>query len=378
MKKDKNILFKIGLPIICIFLVIYYWQNIITAMSKFITVANPLIVGAMIAYILNIIMKFYEKKLFSKTKNKNILKYKRGISILLSMTSIVVILILIARLIIPELKSCVEILVSGIPKFSNHIFDLINKNPHMQNLLPENTSAFNIDMINWKEVIDNLFRWFTSGAGTVIGYVTSFFSGIFNFVVGLIFAIYILGGKEKLANQFKRIVSTYTNGKISTKVFYVLKVTDECFHNFIVGQCIEAVILGALCTIGMLILRLPYAVMIGVFVGCTALIPIAGAYIGAIVGVIMIFTVSPVKSIFFIVFIIILQQLENQLIYPKVVGSSIGLPGIWVFAAVMIGGGLFGIQGVIFGIPIVSVFYQLIKNDLNKREKNNILKKVQV
>ena len=147
MKKDKNILFKIGLPIICIFLVIYYWQNIITAMSKFITVANPLIVGAMIAYILNIIMKFYEKKLFSKTKNKNILKYKRGISILLSMTSIVVILILIARLIIPELKSCVEILVSGIPKFSNHIFDLINKNPHMQNLLPENTSAFNSDMI---------------------------------------------------------------------------------------------------------------------------------------------------------------------------------------------------------------------------------------
>ena len=208
----------------------------------------------------------------------------------------------------------------------------------MQNLLPENTSAFNIDMINWKEVIDNLFRWFTSGAGTVIGYVTSFFSVIFNFVVGLIFAIYILGGKEKLANQFKRIVSTYTNGKISTKVFYVLKVTDECFHNFIVGQCMEAVILGALCTIGMLILRLPYAVMIGVFVGCTALIPIAGAYIGAIVGVIMIFTVAPVKSIFFIVFIIILQQLENQLIYPKVVGSSIGLPGIWVFAAVMIGG----------------------------------------
>ena len=208
--------------------------------------------------------------------------------------------------------------------------------------------------------------------------MTSFFSVIFNFVVGLIFAIYILGGKEKLANQFKRIVSTYTNGKISTKVFYVLKVTDECFHNFIVGQCIEAVILGALCTIGMLILRLPYAVMIGVFVGCTALIPIAGAYIGAIVGVIMIFTVSPVKSIFFIVFIIILQQLENQLIYPKVVGSSIGLPGIWVFAAVMIGAGLFGIQGVIFGIPIVSVFYQLIKNDLNKREKNNILKKVQV
>lgn len=137
----------------------------------------------------------------------------------------------------------------------------------------------------------------------------------------------------------------------------------------------EAVILGGLCIIGMLILRLPYAVMIGVFIGCTALIPIAGAYIGAIVGVIMIFTVSPIKAVFFIVFILILQQLENQLIYPKVVGSSIGLPGIWVFASVMIGGGLFGIQGVLFGIPTVSVIYQLIKNDLRKRE--NVLTSIE-
>ena len=375
MKKDKNILLKAALSIISIFLVIYYWKHITWGMGKFINVANPLIMGAMIAYILNIIMKFYEKTLFQKIKNENILKFKRTISILLSLGSIVILFILIARLIIPELKSCIEVLASGIPAFSNHIIDLIKENPHIQDLLPDSVSTLNIDMVNWKEVIDNTLKWFTLGAGTVIEYVTSFFSIIFNFVVGLIFAIYILSDKENLSNQFKRMIKTYTNDKISKNLFYVLRVTDQCFHNFIVGQCMEAVILGGLCIIGMLILRLPYAVMIGVFIGCTALIPIAGAYIGAIVGVIMIFTVSPIKAVFFIVFILILQQLENQLIYPKVVGSSIGLPGIWVFASVMIGGGLFGIQGVLFGIPTVSVIYQLIKNDLRKRE--NVLTSIE-
>lgn len=375
MKKDKNILLRAVLSIISIFLVIYYWKHITWGIGKFINVANPLIMGAMIAYILNIIMKFYEKTLFQKIKNENILKFKRTISILLSLGSIVILFILIARLIIPELKSCIEVLVSGIPEFSNHIIDLIKENPHIQDLLPESVSTLNIDMVNWKEVIDNTLKWFTLGAGTVIEYVTSFFSIIFNFVVGLIFAIYILSDKENLSNQFKRMIKTYTNDKISKNLFYVLRVTDQCFHNFIVGQCMESVILGGLCIIGMLILRLPYAVMIGVFIGCTALIPIAGAYIGAIVGVIMIFTVSPIKAVFFIVFILILQQLENQLIYPKVVGSSIGLPGIWVFASVMIGGGLFGIQGVLFGIPTVSVIYQLIKNDLRKRE--NVLTSIE-
>lgn len=373
MKKDKNILFSIGISIISIYLLIYYWQPITNGAKTLLNVANPLIIGCMIAYILNILMKFYEKILFKDCKNKKVLKSKRTISILLSMGSIVVIFILIARLIIPELKSCIEVLVSGIPAFLSHIVDLITANTDIQNLLPESLANFNIDMINWQEAIDSALKWFTSGAGTVIEYVTSLFSLIFNFVVGLIFAIYILGSKERLSNQFTRLIKTYTNDKISNKIFYVLRVTDECFHNFIVGQCTEAVILGTLCIIGMLILRLPYAVMIGVFIGCTALIPIAGAYIGAVVGFIMIFTVSPIKSVFFIVFIVILQQLENQLIYPKVVGSSIGLPGIWVFAAVMIGAGLFGIQGIIFGIPTVSVIYQLVKNNLNKREEVNIL-----
>lgn len=371
MKKERSMFLKIGLSVIALFLLIYYWKNISAGAKTFIAVANPLVIGCMIAYILNIIIKFYERILFKNCKNEVLLKFKRTISILLSIGSVVIIFILIARLIIPELKSSIEVLISSIPPFTDHMIDLLNSNPNIQNLLPKDITSFNMDMVNWQEIIDNGFKWFTSGAGTVIEYVTGFFSVVFNFVVGLIFAIYILGGKEKLSNQFTRLINTYTTPKISERTFYVLRVIDECFHNFIVGQCTEALILGTLCTVGMFVFKFPYALMVGVLIGCTALIPIAGAYIGAIVGFIMIFTVSPTKAMLFLVFIVVLQQLENQLIYPKVVGSSIGLPGIWVFAAVMIGGGLFGIQGVLFGIPTVSVVYQLLKKDLNKREGSN-------
>lgn len=371
MKIEKNTFIKVGLSVIALFLMIYYWKNISAGVRTFIAVANPLIVGCMIAYILNIIMKFYEKVLFEKFKNERLIKFKRTISILLSIGSVVIIFILVARLIIPELKSSIEVLVSSIPPFIDHMVNLLNSNPNIQNLLPKDIANFNMDMINWKEIIDNGFKWFTSGAGTVIEYVTGVFSVVFNFVVGSIFAIYILGGKEKLSNQFTRLINTYTSPKISERTFYVLRIIDKSFHNFIVGQCTEAIILGTLCTVGMFILKFPYALMVGVLMGCSALIPIAGAYIGAIVGFIMIFTVSPTQAMLFLVFIVVLQQLENQFIYPKVVGSSIGLPGIWVFAAVMVGGGLFGIQGVLFGIPTVSVIYQLLKKDLNKREGCN-------
>ena len=152
------------------------------------------------------------------------------------------------------------------------------------------------------------------------------------------------------------------------KIRYVVGIFDNSFHKFIVGQCIEAVVLGVLCIIGMTILRLPYAMMIGTLIGFTALIPVAGAYIGAGVGAFMILTVSPIQALIFLVFVVILQQLEGNLIYPKVVGSSIGLPGVWVLAAVTIGGGIMGIPGMLLGVPTVASMYQLIRNDLNKEK----------
>lgn len=209
---------------------------------------------------------------------------------------------------------------------------------------------------------------FGGALGSFINIISKVFSTLTTLVISLIFAIYILASKEKLGNQVSRIMKTYIKPSWGEKIMYVARVVDNSFHKFIVGQCSEAVILGVLCIVCMMIFRFPYATMIGAFVGFTALIPVAGAYIGAGVGALMILTVSPTKALFFLVFIVVLQQLENNLIYPKVVGASIGLPGIWVLTAIILGGGLLGIGGMLIGVPIVSVIYQLLKQDVQKKE----------
>ena len=197
--------------------------------------------------------------------------------------------------------------------------------------------------------------------------VTSIISTTVTLAVAFIFSIYILYWKEKLGNQFTRLFKRYIPDKITNKIFYVLGVLNKSFKSFIIGQCTEAVILGVLCMLGMLILRLPYAVMTGCLIGFTALIPIAGAYIGAGVGALMIFTVSPVQSVIFLIYLVILQQIEGNLIYPKVVGSSIGLPGIWVLAAVTVGGGVMGIMGMLVAVPVASAIYQIVREDVNRK-----------
>ena len=184
--------------------------------------------------------------------------------------------------------------------------------------------------------------------------------------MGLIFSFYLLLCKDRLAGQCSRLMRRYLRPAWYENITYVLRVLDDCFSRYIVGQCVEAVILGTLCTLGMLVLRLPYATMIGALTAFTALIPVAGAYIGGAVGALMVFSVSPVKAIIFIVFLVVLQQAEGNLIYPKVVGSSLGLPAIWVLAAVTVGGGIMGIAGMLLGVPIAAALYRLLKNDLNK------------
>lgn len=233
-------------------------------------------------------------------------------------------------------------------------------------------AAASLASVNWQEKITQMAQMLAQGVGDVaqiaMGAVSATFSGFAKFVIALIFAIYILVGKEKLGVQLIRVTDHYLKPEWNEKIRYVLRVFNECFHKFIVGQCIEAVVLGSLCILGMTILRFPYAMMIGTLIGFTALIPVAGAYIGAGVGAFMILTVSPIQALVFLLFIVILQQLEGNLIYPKVVGSSIGLPGIWVLAAVTIGGGISGIGGMLLGVPTAAALYQLIKNDMNKKE----------
>ena len=225
-------------------------------------------------------------------------------------------------------------------------------------------------------MVKKVLGWLMTGVGgamaSILTVVTSLFSTAVTVLVAFVFSIYLLLGKERLARQCGLLLRTYCGDKISRRILYVLSTFNQSLHSFIVGQCLEAVILGGLCTIGMLILGFPYATMIGCLIGFTALIPVAGAYIGAGVGCFMIFTVSPLKAVLFLVFIVVLQQLEGNLIYPRVVGASIGLPGIWVLAAVTVGGGILGVGGMLLGVPLAAGIYQLLRADVSKRKNRSL------
>ena len=203
---------------------------------------------------------------------------------------------------------------------------------------------------------------------STVSIASSIGNSMVRFFFALIIGIYALASKEKLNRQVKQLIYAYLKPKTADRIYHVCGVANETFSNFIVGQCTEAVILGILCIIGMSIFRFPYAVMIGTLVGATALIPVIGAYMGAIIGAIMVLTQgSPLHAFLFIVFIVVLQQLEGNIIYPKVVGSSVGLPGIWVLAAVTIGASLNGVFGLLLGVPLAATLYRLLGEDSRKR-----------
>lgn len=363
MKEKKDLIQYTALCIFILYLLCHYWDQAVLWLGLGLSVIRPLILGCIAAYILNLILQFYEQTILSHWRTRP--SRRRIASICLSLITLLVILALIINMIVPELKSCMEILLSGLPAVYDSAITYLEAHPELLSLFPA-AGELQFDI---QELLQKLVTFLSSGAGaSLFGYLSSFVTMIVHLFVALVFAIYILAGKEWLAHQADRLACTYLPDGIQQKLYHILHTLDHSFHRFIVGQCTEALILGALCILGMLLLRLPYAVMIGVLVGATALIPIFGAYIGAIVGILMILTESPLKALLFLIFIIVLQQLENQLIYPRVVGTSIGLPGILVFSAVMVGGSLFGVAGVLLGIPLTAALYQLLKEDLQKRE----------
>ena len=206
-----------------------------------------------------------------------------------------------------------------------------------------------------------------NGAFGTVSFIGTVFGAIVEFILAVTFSIYILFSKEQLKNNLDKLLKAYMRTDKREKLYESLRTANETFSNYFLGQFKEAIILGVLCTVGMLLLRFPYATIIGPVIGLTALIPMVGAYIGAAVGFLLIVIVDPLQAVFFILFIVILQQIEGNLIYPKVVGGSIGLPGIWVFAAVIVGGGLMGIAGVMLGVPIAATIYKLLGKSVNER-----------
>lgn len=367
MKKDTKRILLASVAIFVLFLVIHYWEKLEGLVSLAVSAAVPLIIGCVMAYVINILMGFYERwyeKLFKVEVAK---KIRRIVCLMLAFISLIGIVALVVNLVLPELINCIASFIRLIPGAIEILVDFFGQD-EVEEMFP--ILFEKLDMNNLSAQVEQLVKTVLGGVGgavdSVVSAVTSAVSVVVNVVIGLIFSLYVLLEKEKLGAQCKQLILTYLP-KAADRILYVTKVVDESFHSFIVGQCIEAVILGGLCILGMTILRLPYAVMIGVFIGFTALIPIAGAYIGAAVGAIMILTVSPLQAVQFLIFILILQQVEGNLIYPRVVGQSIGLPGIWVLTAITIGGGVLGVGGMLLSVPIFAAIYRLLKEDVARR-----------
>lgn len=369
MKIEWETCFKVGISVFLLYLCIEYWKVLADFVLVLFGASAPLIIGGVIAYIVNILMSFYERHYFAKSTKRGIIKSRRPVCMLGAFITFVAVIFLLARLIIPQLVSCIELIFAELPGFMNYLVDLVMNNETLTELMSEDTLS-SIASIDWQSRIGQIVKVLTSGIGDVVSVlistVTSVFSWIVTAFLSIIFAFYLLLDKEHLKSQVNKLCKRYLKEKWRQQLKNAFLVLNDCFHKYIVGQCLEAVILGVLCTIGMWIFRLPYAPMIGALIAFTALIPIAGAYIGAIVGAFMIFMVSPIKALIFLIFIIVLQQIEGNLIYPRVVGSSMGLPGLWVLAAVTVGGGVMGIPGMLLGVPIVAAIYRFLREEANK------------
>ena len=380
--------------------------------KTFLSILSPFICGLAIAFILNIFMRFYEEKLFkTKKKRKNNSKEitqseknnqsnnimtkasnnvinktnlekenkqnkdnkngKRVVSIALSIITIVAVVTIIMLLIIPQFVEIIKNLIINMPTYLESLkdwaIDLTQRVPEINNFIQNiqiDTEALKNGLMNIsKGVLD-----------VTINQVSGLVSGIVNFFIAIVFAVYILANKEGLKVQAKEFIYARIPEERADYILKVSRLARDSFRSFLTGQAKEAVILGVLCTLGMLILGIPYAGPVGALTALTAFIPIVGAFIGGFVGAVLIVAIDPIKALIFIIFIIVLQQIEGNLIYPHVVGKNIGLPSIWVLVAITIGGSLFGIMGMVIGLPILSIIYAIVTENTNKKLQEKGLK----
>ncbi len=335
------------------------------------SIVRPFIYGAAIAFVLNIPMKAIEKSLFSKAKNPKVEKVKRPASIFLAFAAVVLVIVFVTVTVVPQVTKTMIELGNKIPKFLADVQIWLEERFASQPQLIARLEEFDPAETNWDSIVDTVIDFLQNGLGSVVSstvtVASTIIGGVVNLFVALVFSFYILSQKEKLGSQFRRILHAYFPQKVYDKVLEVTSLAGRNFSSFITGQCMEAVILGTMFVITMALFGFPYAVMVGVLIAFTALIPIVGAFIGCFVGAFLIMVDDPVKAIWFLVLFIVLQQIEGNLIYPHVVGNSVGLPSIWVLAAVTIGGSLMGVVGMLIFIPILSTVYALLREDVNER-----------
>ncbi len=352
-------------------------QRITSLLSGIVSLLSPFIIGFCAAYVVNLLLRPLERFWLwvckKSKKQKLITKIKRPLCLTISFLIVIGILFAIVFMVIPAFKETIVSFANKVPQYAKTIeswyYTVVEFLENYNFTLPE----ISLDVAKLTQIAKEIISDYGSNVlDTTVNVTASIVSAIVDIVLGFVFAIYLLAQKEKLGNQTKRATKAVLGPQRAEKLVDITSLTNGVFTKFVTGQLTEACIIGVLCFIGMLIFRMPYAAIISVLVGFTALVPIFGAFIGTGVGAFLILLESPAKAFWFIVFIIVLQQLEGNLIYPRVVGKSVGLPGIWVLAAVTIGGGLFGVLGMLFSVPICSVLYVLFKEFVNKKNKEYI------
>lgn len=322
---------------------------------------QPFLVGACIAFILNVPMRAIEKQL------RRIPKFPadRAVSILLTLVCIGLVITMVVCLLVPQVRQTAQIIAQQLPPFIGRVeADLVSfleKNPQAAQWLREYTEVENLD---WKAMVDQAIEFARRGLGTVlgstVGVVRGFISSVWSVVISLVFSLYCLGNKEQLARQARRLLYSFLPERWADEVIRIGRLSNSTFSNFLSGQCIEVTILGSMFALGMTLLRLPYMPLVSVLVAVTAFVPIVGAWIGCVLGAFFILVNDPMQAVAFVVLFLVLQQIENSLIYPRVVGTSVGLPSMWTLAAVTVGADIMGVAGMVLMIPVCSVLYTLL------------------
>lgn len=366
----KDLKHLILYAVVLIFAFIYL-KDIIGILGYIIKLFMPFIVGLAIAFVLNVLVNVVERKWLKNWKTSAMTK--RAVSLVIALAIVIGFFVFLLFLIIPNLQNTIAIFADNIPAYSENLQDLLNSWGIDSNIINEVVEVF-------KALGDSASSYIKENGNqvleTTLGIATNVVTGFINVTIGIVFAIYFLAQKEKISHQVGNLMKAYLPEKAIGKINDIASLSNKIFSNFVGGQCIEAIIIGFLCFLGMLVLRLPYASTISVLVGFTALIPVFGAFIGTIIGAFLIFMVSPLQALIFIIFILVLQQLEGNLIYPKVVGKSVGLPGIWVLVAVTIGASINGVLGMLLSVPICSIIYSIMATNIRYRlaEKENMKK----
>lgn len=364
----KNILIILSYAALLVLGVIYF-ESIFQYLGELLNIIQPFIIGFILAFIFNIPMKFFEKKLAIQNKKK-----RRVVSAILSVLLILLVLLLVVMVVVPQVIENVRSLIDNLPsifaqaeKWLNYVFEEIRLSPDLLDKINEFQTRFA------QTFISTLTAWAPNIASGVSHITTS----VINIFMGFVMAIYMIFSKDKLIRQVKKFAHALFNDQHYQYISEVVKLTGTTFENFLAGQLTESIIIGVLCYIGCMILDIPYASIAAIVIGFTNIIPYFGPIIGAVISSVLILFVSPVKALIFLVFSTLLQQFESNLIYPHVVGNSVGLSALWVLFAVSVGGGLFGIPGMVFGLPTFSVIYELLRRWTNYRleVKRNLAKK---